>query len=659
MKKSLATFALAALVFGANAQEKMTAELLWKLGRVSMQDVSPDGSTLLYSVAHYDAQSNGSSTKLYKVDTKTGVATALPMNIGSPKFLQNGTKIGGVVEEQFALTDLKAESASTIAQLKADSWKAIELADGKLMLPFTKPFKFRKTTADLYPDLPKANAEIVTELNYMHWDHWNDEFVDHLNFAIYDGKAVLEGKDIMGEEAFDASDFTASPDGKHIVYSSKKVRGTAYATSTNTDIYLYEIATGKTTNLTEGMMGYDKQPQFSPNGQQLAWLSMPQDGNEADVNKLWILDFASNTKTQTLTENYVQDFQWITNTSIGFMVPKQATQQIGTFDFGGKKSKETIITNGDYNYGSFAFRGKQLFASRTDMNHAAEIFTVDMKKGSAKQLTHVNDEAYAGITMSKIEKRWIKTTDGKDMLTWVIYPPNFDPTKKYPTLLYCQGGPQSPVSQFYSFRWNFQLMAAHDYIIVAPNRRGLQGFGVEWNEAISKDWGGQPILDYYSAIDEVAKEPFVDTDKLGAVGASYGGYSVFMLAGTHQKRFKAFIAHDGVFNAVSMYGSTEELFFSNWENDGPYWNSPTPKAYTEFSPHTHVKKWDTPILIIQGAKDFRIPYAQAMEAFQAAQLLGVPSKLLFFHDENHWVLKPQNGLVWQAEFYSWLDQWLK
>jgi dipeptidyl aminopeptidase/acylaminoacyl peptidase len=344
---------------------------------------------------------------------------------------------------------------------------------------------------------------------------------------------------------------------------------------------------------------------------------------------------------------------------IAYQIHHRATQQIGVLDFRLKGKQDRIITSGDYNYGGFVFKGKTLVAGRTDMNHAAELYTIDPSKGTAAKLTTVNDEIYATLKKSKVEKRIIKTTDGKDMLTWVIYPPDFDPNKKYPTLLYCQGGPQSPVSQFYSFRWNFQLMAAKGYIVVAPNRRGVQGFGKEWNEAISRDWGGQAMQDYLAAIDEMAKEPFVDEQLLGAVGASYGGYSVYMLAGIHQGRFKALVSHCGLFNLESWYGTTEEMFFANWDIGGPYWDQRLANDYKKHSPHKYVQNWTAPILVIHGGKDFRVPDTQGLEAFQAAQLRNIPSRLLYFPEEGHWVLGPQNGIIWHTEYFNWLDKWLK
>lgn len=670
MKQIIALLAIISLAFTGTAQDRMTAELLWKLGRVSLNDMSPNGKTVLYSVTNYDVDANKGATNLYQVDVKSGEATAFPQNIRGAHYLNDG-RITGTLDGKFGIYNPENDSFEQIADIDgAENMKAIELTDGRIMLLFTKPYKFRLTTADQYPNLEKANAFVFDDLMYRHWNEWNDEYVNHLCMAVYTpGEGATKAyQDLMGDEPYDvpippfggSEQYTASPDGKYIVYSCKKKTGKAFATSTNSDLYLFMVETGNTNNITKGMMGYDNLPQFSPDGRKMAWVSMPTDGYESDVNKLWVYDFAGHTVNQPLNEDYVQDFSWADANRIAYIVPKEATQQIGLIDLTEKENNQArIITSGDYNYTSFVLKNNVLVASRTDMNHAAELFTINLKKGTAKQLTRVNDEIYNNLNMGKVEKRWVKTTDGKDMLTWVIYPPNFDPTKKYPTLLYCQGGPQSAVSQFYSFRWNFQLMAAHDYIIVAPNRRGLPGFGKEWNEAISKDWGGQAMRDYLSAIDALAEEPYVDEDKLGAVGASYGGYSVYMLAGIHENRFKALISHCGLFNLESWYGVTEELFFANWDVGGPYWQDPMPKSYLTDSPHKYVQNWTAPLLVIHGGKDFRVPENQGMEAFTAAQLMGIPSKFLYFPEEGHWVLSPQNGLIWHTEYFKWLDQWLK
>jgi dipeptidyl aminopeptidase/acylaminoacyl peptidase len=460
-------------------------------------------------------------------------------------------------------------------------------------------------------------------------------------------------------------DYVWSPDGTKIIYVCKKKAGTAYATSTNTDLYEYDLATKTTKNLTEGNLGYDTHPIFSPKGD-LSWLQMKRDGFEADKNDIIVRHKGLDINLTAGWDGTVDSFTWSNDgKKVYFIAPIKGTKQLFEVNFPGLTKiavRVTQLTDGDFDVNAVVgFSGTSVLVTRNDMNHAPEVYSYDLVKKTWKQITKVNDEAYAKISACKTEKRWVTTTDGKKMLVWVILPPNFDKTKKYPALLYCQGGPQSALTQSYSFRWNFQLMASQGYIIVAPNRRGMPGHGTAWNEQISGDWGGQVMDDYLAAIDDVAKESYVDKTRLGAVGASYGGYSVFQLAGIHKNRFKTFISHCGIFNTESMYGTTEEVFFTNWDSGGAYWekdNATAQKTYNEFNPIKLINNWNTPILIIQGGKDYRVPIGQGQEAFQAAQLKGIKSKFLLFPDENHWVLKPQNALVWQKEFFGWLKETL-
>jgi dipeptidyl aminopeptidase/acylaminoacyl peptidase len=526
---------------------------------------------------------------------------------------------------------------------------------------------------DLYPELEKSNVQVYNGLDYRHWDTWNDGNHNHVFYADANGNDKSVAIDIMKGEPYDSpqkpfggdEDFTWSPDGKSIIYVCKKKSGTAYATSTNTDLYEYNLENKTTKNLTESNLGYDTNPIFSPNGD-LTWLQMKRDGYEADKNDI-IVRFKG--MDMNLTANWdgtVDGFKWSPDSKkIYFTAAVDGTKQLFEVNFPGLTRKAVMvrqITTGTFDVNDLVgFTGDKIIVTRTDMNHSKEIYSYDLKKNAWLKLTEVNDKAYAKLSLPTYEKRYVTTTDGKKMLVWVILPPNFDKTKKYPTLLYCQGGPQSALTQSYSFRWNFSLMASQGYVIVAPNRRGMPGHGVAWNEQISKDWGGQVMDDYLSAIDDVSKESYVDKSRLGAVGASYGGYSVFYLAGIHNKRFKTFISHCGVFNLQSMYGTTEEVFFTDWDSGGPYWekdNAVAQKTYTQFNPINLVSKWDTPILIIQGGKDYRVPIGQGQEAFQAAQLRGIKSRFMLFPEENHWVLKPQNALVWQREFFGWLKETL-
>ncbi|TRX38110.1 S9 family peptidase [Flavobacterium sp. ZT3R18] len=618
----------------ATAQNVMTPELLWKLGRVTPLGISKDGATIVYKVATPSVEENKSDSKFYSI----------PVNGGNALEIKDAKDL---------LTDKNIS------------------ADGKFIVYNEEVKEAKVLGKDYYPNLEKSNVQIYDGLDYRHWDTWNEGKFNHVFYK--ENKEGAAGIDILKGENFDSpqkpfggdEDYIWSPDSKSILYVCKKKAGTQYAISTDTNIYEYNLETGKTINRTEGNLGYDTAPQFSPSGN-LTWLQMKRDGYEADKNDL-IVSFKG--MKMNLTANWdgtVSSFKWSNDgKKIYFTAPIDGTVQLFEVNFPGlTRIAVTVrqITDGDFDvHDLVGFSGDDLIVTRTDMNHAAEIFSYNLKKNTWKQLSNVNTTTYATLTLSKTERRYVTTTDGKKMLVWVILPPNFDATKKYPTLLFCQGGPQSPLTQSYSFRWNFSLMAANGYVIVAPNRRGMQGHGVAWNEQISKDWGGQVMNDYLSAIDDVAKEKYVDASRLGCVGASYGGYSVFYLAGIHNNRFKSFIAHDGVFNTQSMFGTTEEVFFNNWDFGGAYWekdNAAAQKTYTTFNPINYVQNWNTPILIIQGGNDFRVCIGQSQEAFQAAQLRGIKSRFLYFPEENHWVLKPQNAQVWQKEFYKWLKETL-
>jgi len=614
----------------AKAQNLLTPELLWKLGRVSAKGISKDGKYVIFSVGTPDIGENKINSKTYKVPISGGAAEA-------------------ITNENELLADTKISP------------------DGKYKISSEQVKVMPVSGSDSYPELKKSNVLIYTSLNYRHWDTWEDGKFGHVMVApIVNGKPG-KAKDIMPNEPYDCplkpdggdEGYVWSSDSKKVVYSCKKKFGTAYAISTNTDIYAYDIATGQTTNLTADNPGYDVQPTFNKHGQ-MAWLQMKRDGYESDKQDLVVTDGTH--KINLTGQNdlvHVNGYKWaIDGKSLFFISCVNGTAQLYNVTYPG--AVITQVTSGDFDVNDIVGQqGNTLIVTRGDFNHANELYTVNITNGHMKQLSHVNDAAYSTIGLCKTERRTVKTVDGKDMLVWVLYPPNFDPAKKYPTLLYCEGGPQSPLTQFYSFRWNLQLMASNGYIIVAPNRRGMPGHGTAWNEEISKDNGGLAIQDYLSAIDDMSKESFVDKDHLGCVGASYGGYSVYMLAGVHKKRFKTFIAHDGIFDFRSMYGTTEEMWFPNWEYGGPYWdkdNAAAQKSYKEFSPSNFVANWDTPILIFHGEKDYRVPLEQGLQAFQAAQLQGIKSKLIIMQDENHWVLHPQNALIWQHEFYKWLKE---
>jgi dipeptidyl aminopeptidase/acylaminoacyl peptidase len=660
---------------------KMTPELMWKFGRISELTLSPDGKTILYSVKHFNLKENKGKARLFTMPAEGGSPTLVAtgsVNASNGVWRPDGKKIAY----------LSAEKGSTqIWEMNPDGTgrKQISNTDGDVIgfsfapsgdgVLYVQEVKLDKNSLDLHPDLPKANVRIIGDMNYRHWDSWFEYTYQHLFVAKYEDGKISDAQDIMKDERFDCPNkpnggmeqIAWSPDGKQIAYTCKKLAGLQYALSTNTDIYLYSLIDKSTKVLKNAVVedagnnleGYDMDPVFSPDGKKIVWKSMQRPGFEADKERIIVYDLPT-AKWEDFSIGFDQsssNFNWSKDGSkIFFISGIKATYQVYSISLSDKSIKQ--ITSGVHDYTSLFVNGDVIVGERMSMSSPVEVFRINPTDGKETQLTFVNKPIMDKIKMGKVEERWVNTTDGKQMLTWVIYPPDFDPAKKYPTLLYCQGGPQSAVSQFFSYRWNFQMMAASGYIIVAPNRRGLPTFGQEWNDQISQDYGGQNMKDYLSAIDAVSVEPFVNKDKLGCVGASYGGFSVFYLAGHHEKRFKAFISHCGMFNFESWYGYTEELWFPNFDLGGPYWQTPRPKSY-DFSPHLFVDKWDTPMLIITGGKDFRIPYTESLQAFDIAQMRGIPSKLLFFPEETHFVSKPQNAVLWQREFFAWLDKYLK
>ncbi|MGV0833916.1 S9 family peptidase [Empedobacter brevis] len=612
----------------AMGQKVMTPELLWQVKKVAPVGVTKDQKNLIYKVTSTDVKTQEDTSKTYIISLAGGKASE--------------------IEDYKTL--LADESLNKTQKYKAE----------------TEKIKLQKVFgSDYYPEMDKSNVQIYNELNYRHWDTWNDGNYDHL--LLSENKENAIKIDVLKDEPYSVSEFVWSPDGTKILYVSKKKFGTEYALSTNTDIYQYDLGTKTTTNITEGKMGYDNTPSFSSQGD-FAFLSMERDGYEADKNDLIVRRGAVELNITKHWDGTVQGYKWNNDgTKIYFNAPVGGTIQLFEVDVNFKAKKMPAIkqiTTGDFDIADVKeIVGNKAIVTKTDINHAAEIYVVDLKSGALTQLTNENKDIFENIALSDVKARKIKTTDGKEMHAWVVYPPNFDPTKKYPTLLYCQGGPQSALTQFYSPRWNFQLMAAQGYIVIAPNRRGMPGHGVEWNEQISKDWGGQVMQDYLAAIDDISKESYVDKDRRGAVGASYGGYSVYYLAGIHEGRFKSFISHNGVFDLKSMYGTTEEIFFTNWDAGGAWWetnNKAAQKTYTHFDPSSTelVNKWNTPMLIYVGGRDYRVPMGQGQEAYQILQLKGIKSRFIYFPEENHWVLKPQNSVIWHTEFFKWLKETL-
>lgn len=684
----------------------MTPEALWAMGRLSSAKVSPNGKQIVYQVSYYSVKENKSHTMLFIQDANGKNKKQLTTSTKSetdPAWIENGQKIAYLFDGQIWKMNPDGSSKVKLTNSEKDIEGFLFSPDGKSVI-LLKSLDYHGSIQKNPDDLPKATGRVITDMNYRHWDHYV-ETITHPFIASVTENSIDDGSDLLNKEPFECptapfggiEQLAWSPNSKYIAYTCKKKEGVEYAISTDTDIYLYDVTTKTTKNICkpesyvepkldptktmrdqmvnkqEGDMnvGYDMNPKFSPDGKYVAWQSMARDGYESDLNRLCIYELSNGNKTyitgkRNLDTN-VDDYCWSNDSKIlYFLACWHACVNAYQVNLQGSVKQ---LTDGWYDYGSLQMLGNsnKLLVTRHSMSHPDDLFILvpnkKEKKSEVEQITDENKHIFDQLEMGKIQQRWVKTTDGKDMLVWIILPPHFDATKKYPTLLYCEGGPQSPVSQFWSFRWNFQIMAAHGYVIIAPNRRGLPGFGSEWNEEISGDWTGQCMKDYLSAIDDAAMNlPFVDKDRLGAVGASFGGFSVYYLAGHHNKRFKCFIAHDGAFNLESMYTDTEEAWFSNWEYDDAYWNkdlTDRAKKTYENSPHMAVDKWDTPILCIHGEKDYRINANQGFGAFNAARLKGIPAELLLFPDENHWVLKPQNGILWQRTFFNWLDRWLK
>ena len=653
----------------------MTPEVLWSFGRLGDVQVSPSGERILYGVTYYSIGQNKGNRELFVMNrdgSEKLQLTESPESEYNAIWHPDGKRIvylssvSGDVQAWIMNPD--GTGKEKISDVEGGISALSFSPTGERVL-YTRDVQIDPTMQDLHPDLALSDGRIINDLMYRHWDTWEDGAFSHIFFSEFSDGRFTAGKDIMPGEAFDSpmmpfgglEEIAWTPDGKKIAYTCKKLSGMDYAFSTDSDIYLYDLETGATVNLTEGMPGYDKAPFFSPDGKKIYWLSMRRATFEADKERLFEMEL-SNGQKRYLTENF--DYSpsgpvWADNgENLLFVAGVESTFQL--FKMNVESREINAITSGDHDYHSVALAGDKLIATRVDMTKPEEIYSVNPATGVATEISFENKHLLDQLTMPTVEKRLITTTDNKQMLTWVIYPPHFDPSKKYPALLYCEGGPQSPLSQFWSYRWNFSQMASNGYIVVAPNRRGVLTHGQEWTDQVSKDNSGQAMQDLLRGIDVMKAEPYIDEERLGAIGASFGGFSVYWLAGNHQKRFKAFISHCGVFNAEMMYVSTDELFFDQWEKGGAPWENDNPVAMKSYagSPHHFVKNWDTPIMVIQGEHDYRIPYTQGMAAFNTAQIMGIPSRMLFFPSETHWVLKPQNGILWQREFKKWLDMWL-
>jgi dipeptidyl aminopeptidase/acylaminoacyl peptidase len=653
---------------------RLNAEILHLLGQVNNPTVSPDGKTVLYSVSYADISLNKRNKELFTVrtdGTDKKQITHSPKSESEPIWIKNGEKIAFLYDGQ--LWEMNPDGSDRVQISRVEN--GIEgfkySPDGRKVL-FISAIPSAKKTSELYPDLDKASGRIIDDLMYKHWDEWV-ETIPHPFIADYNESGLTNIIDILEGEPYECpmkplggiEQLDWSPDSKTIAYTCRKKTGKDYAQSTNSDIYLCNIETWETHNLTEEMMGYDMNPKFSPDGKFIAWQSMERDGYESDLNRLFIMNLETG-KKEYITKYFdynVDDFCW-GNNELFFVANVLGTNQLYRVKAGEPESDAPNfylqLTNGDHDYASVALAENGLIALRHSMSAPNEIYFVTLD-GKETDISHENDDILTQITMGKVEPRWIETSTKEKMLTWIVYPPDFDPAKKYPAILYCQGGPQNTVSQFWSTRWNLQMMAANDYIVVAPNRHGVPGFGQKWNEQISGDYGGLNMQDYLSAIDTLAKEPFVDETHLGCTGASYGGFSVYWLAGNHNKRFKAFWAHAGIMNLEAQYLETEEMWFVDWDLGGAFWDKSNAVAQRSYanSPHKFIDCWDTPIAVSHGELDYRILASQGMMAFNAAQLRGIPSRLLIFPNENHWISQPQNGILFQWEFFRWFDQWLK
>lgn len=672
---------MAAPGFAQTGAQPFTIDVIEALGRVSSPAVAPDGKTVLFGVSYENLEQNNSNNDLYTIEIDSEEAprriTDTPKSESGAVWIDGGRRIAFMYPDEEGSMQMWTMNADGTNRVQASTHpggiSGFLLSPDQSHIVVIGNVKYSRTAGDLYPDLPKATGRVIDDLMYKHWDEWVTE-IPHPFLGTFDGTTVTGLEDIMADEPYEApmkpfggvESFAWHPDGNTLVYVSRKKTGMEYALSTNSDLYAYDLRTKTTRNLTEGMMGYDTAPAFSADGNWLAWLSMEHDGYESDRNRLFIMNWQSGTKTE-LTDNWdyhIDEFTWAPDSrKLYFIAPKDGVIPVFAID---RSSKEiTQLTDVRADFTTLSATDDKLVTMMHSMLRPNEVMTIDLnprgRRTALWPLTDINGDIMAGLDMPSVEKRMVPTTDGKEMLTWVVYPPQFDPAKKYPAILYCQGGPQSPVSQFWSYRWNLALMAANGYVVIAPNRRGLPGFGSEWNAQISKDYPGQNMQDYLSAVDNMKSEPYIDSERIGATGASYGGFSIYYLAGIHDGRFAALLAHAGIFNLEAQYLETEEMWFANWDLGGPFWDASNAAAQRTFanSPHRMVDKWTTPIMISHGELDYRILASQGEAAFNAAKLRGIPAEMVIYPDENHWILKPQNAVLWQRLFFRWFDRWLK
>ena len=651
---------------------KLSAKDLYMVKRIGEAQISPDGNWVLYVLSSPSISDNKLFKDIYAVSVdgkETKQITSDDAADFNPRWSPDGKEIAYISDKdgvpQIYKQAFPKGSPVKVTDLENGVSNMHWSPDGK-HFSFTSEVKLQETTAEKYPKYPKANVRIYDALPVRHWDHWIDENFSHLFIIPAEGGEVI---DVNKGEEFDtplqpfggAEEICWSPDGKEIAYTSKKMGGLEFVKSTDSDIYIFDVESGDTRNITQGMKGFDKAPNYSPDGQWIAFHSQERGGFESDRIRIMLYN-RENAEIKELTTNldqWVFEDVWSPDSeSMYFTATDSGTVKLFNIDLAGNIK---VVNGGWFNHSSplISSDGQTLVYGKESMLRPVDLYTMEVATKTENQITDLNKELFANIKDAEIREKWIPAKDGKLIHCWVLLPPEFDENKKYPMITYLQGGPQSMIGQRFHFRWNYFLMASNDYVMLLPNRRGLPGFGQEWNDAISLDWGGKPMDDIIAATDHMTKEPYINPDKVGAVGASAGGYAAFWLAGNHEGRFKAFIAHCGVFNLESMYGSTEELWFPNWEYGGPYWDEEHKPNFVKNSPHNYVQNWDTPIMITTGEYDFRVPYTQSLEAFTAAQAQGVESKLLVFPEETHFIAHPQEFIVWSSEFFDWLDKYLK
>lgn len=657
----------------ANAKENITVEALYSIHRISNFSISPSGEWIAYQTTTPSIEDNTMKHKLFLVSKSGDETLEIKTDddpIDSPVWSADGKKLAYIQNKAgtyYIYSVYVPNGAPTKVATFNDPISNLQFSPNGEHFSFTKSVRVKKTFAAKYPDCAKANIRIYTEIPVRHWDHWLDGTYSHIFVMPINGPASF-AKDIMPNEPYDSplvpfggpNEISWSPDSKEILYTCKKYTGVDFARNTNSDIYIYKLEGGETTNLTEGFLGYDKNPAYSPDGKYIAFTSQLRAGFESDRIRLMVYNKAKKEFTE-LTQGFdqwIDEYIWTPDSkSIFATATCQGTMQIFKANIADKKFVQ--FSKGDYDYSGLSIdkAGKTLVFGVTSMAKPLDICSISTSGGDVRQITNINKDIMRKYAFCTFEERWIDTRDGKKVHCWVVFPPNFDKNKKYPLITYCQGGPQQMISQAFGYRWNMSLLTSRDYVLVAPNRRGCPGFGQDWIDAITGDWGGKPMQDILDATDAMRKESYIDSNKCVAIGASAGGFTTFWLAGNHNKRFKAFMSHCGVFDFTSMYGATEELFFPDWEYGGPYWEAKNKDFYLKNSPHNFADNWDTPIIISTGEYDFRVPYTQSLEAFTVAQVKKIPSELIVYPDETHFIAKSQEYIIWFNEVFDFFDKY--